>query len=224
MSDVRLICGDCLEVMPTLETGGVDVTVTDPPYGKGISRYGSFGIGQKSVAHNYSISEWDDVPFTSAQFEEIKRVSLNQIIFGFNYLSNVLPPTKAVIVWDKKLKNDWDDTFSDCEIAWTSLSIPARVYRHLWAGACRASETGKGEGKQHPTQKPIVVIEWMIKKYTKPGDLVLDPFMGSGTTGVACVHTGRNFIGIEIDPGYFAIAEKRIAAAQQQMLLPLVTE
>lgn len=210
---VTLYNADCLDILKTLPDGSVDAVVTDPPYGIGVARYGSFGVGAKSKMGSYAISDWDDQPLSMEQFDEIKRVSKWQVIFGFNHLSHVLPPTKSVIVWDKKLKNDWDDSFSDCEIAWTNLSIPARVYRHLWIGACRQSETGKGQGKVHPTQKPIALMEWIIKKYSKPGDTILDPFMGSGTTGVACVQTGRNFIGVELDPGYFAIAEKRIADA-----------
>lgn len=241
---VTLYLGDCLDVMKTIPAGSVDavgalrnvpqqpnkaalvgeakgriITITDPPYGKGVSRYGGFGTGVKSKMNDYAVSGWDDKPMTAEQFEEIKRVSTEQFIFGFNYLSHILPPTKSIIVWDKKLKNNWDDTFSDCEVIWTSLDIPARVYRHLWLGACRASETGKGEGKQHPTQKPIAVIRWLIEKFTNPGDTILDPFMGSGTTGVACVQTGRNFIGIEIDPGYFDIARRRIEQAQAQPTL-----
>ena len=204
---------DCLKYLRTLESKCVFAVVTDPPYGKGVSTYGNFGTGTKSTIHKYSVSDWDISPMSEEHFLEIQRVSKEQVIFGFNYLSDILPPTKSIIVWDKKLKNDWEDTFSDCEIAWTSFNMPARVFRHLFTGACRASETGKGEGKQHPTQKPIVVMSWIINKYTKPGDVILDPFMGSGTTGVACVQLGRDFIGCEIDREYFEIAKKRMQQA-----------
>ena len=211
--DYSLNLGDCLEYMKALEKNKRLFVVTDAPYGIGVSSYGSFGVGSKSTMQEYVISDWDNYPMTAEQFSEMKRISRHQIIFGFNYLSNILPPTKSIIVWDKKLKNDWDDTYSDCEVAWTSLDIPARVYRHLWMGACRASETGKGEGKEHPTQKPVALMRWIISKYTNQDDIILDPFMGSGSTIIAAHQLGRQSIGVEADEGYFETAKTRLAKA-----------
>jgi len=127
------------------------------------------------------------------------------VIFGGNYFR--LPPSRGWIVWDKK--NDGRD-FAEAELAWTNVDGVVRVFR-------KRPQNMDG-GKVHPTQKPVSLMEWVLLKFTKKGDTILDPFMGSGSTGVACVRTGRNFIGIEKDPEYFAIAEKRIVGAQPALL------
>lgn len=200
--------GDCREILPTLDK--VDLVLTDPPYGKKISMIESFGKANKSNTQTYNISSWDNMPMPETTFLLCKEVSQNQIIFGFNYLCNFLPPTSAIIVWDKKLKNNWEDTFADCEIIWTSFNHPPRVYRHLWHGACRASETNKGDYKKHPTQKPLVVITWLLNKYLKEKEAVLDPYLGSGTTLRAAKDLGRKAIGIEIEEKYCEISARRL--------------
>ncbi len=125
-----------------------------------------------------------------------------------------MPPSPGWIVWDKL--NGAND-FADCELAWTSYRRAVRKIAYMWNGMIKQ----KPEERFHPTQKPLAVMLWVIENYTKPGDTILDPFMGSGTTGVACVQLGRNFIGIEIDARYFAIAQKRIADAEKQIIMPL---
>ena len=141
-------------------------------------------------------------------------MSKEQIIFGFNNFMNILPPSRNIIVWDKKCKNDWEDNFSDCELAWVSKDGLPRVFRHLWMGALRASEKESGN-RRHPTQKPVVLMKWIVEKYSKQGFTILDPFMGSGTTGVACAELHRNFIGIEISEKYFNIAKRRIESVNK---------
>jgi len=205
--------------MMSMPDKSVDAVVTDPPYGIGIGRNGRIGgNGRITKVTQYQIVKWDDEGLTKEQLVELTRVSENQFIFGFEHLANVLGKAKSAFVWDKKMKNNWNDNFSDVEIAWTTYNRPSKCYRHLWMGALRNSEQGAGN-RVHPTQKPIQLMKWIIVNYTNKGDTILDPFMGSGTTGVACVQTGRSFIGCEIDPGYFKIAEKRIHDAQQQMRL-----
>ena len=208
-----IVVGDCLDIMADMPDNSVDLVLTDPPWGKQISRWKNFGAtsaNRKSRVVQYKTSDWDDAPLTLQQFQEIQRVSKNQIIFGFNYLSNILPPTPCVIVWDKKCKNGWDCNFSDCEIAWTSFGPPTRCFRHLWMGACRASETGKGQGKAHPTQKPVALMEWIIKKYSQQEDVIFDPFIGSGTTAVAAKMLGRRYYGCDISETYVELARKRL--------------
>jgi len=219
MVDVTLHLGDCLEYMRTLPDKSAEAVITDPPYGIGIGRNGRIGgNGRITKVKQYIPVKWDDIGLTNNQLSEIRRISKNQVIFGFEHLYEILGKCGSAIVWDKKCKNGWDDSFSDAEIAWTSYKRPTKVFRHLWMGALRGSEI-TSDARQHPTQKPIILMKWIIEKYTNPGDIVLDPFMGSGTTGIACVQTGRNFIGCEISEEYFKIAERRIKEAQEQLTL-----
>lgn len=214
MSDVDLKLGDCLDVMRGMADGSVDCIVTDPPYG---ILGGAKAIGGANIVEptQYKKMDWDYIPFSIEQFRECQRVSENQIIFGYNHFSSILPSTPCFIVWDKKCQNGWDDTFADGELAWTSFNRPGKIYRHLWMGALKK----KKEKRFHPTQKPVDLFKWIVEKFTDENDIILDPYMGSGTTGVACVKMGRSFIGIELDPEYFAIAEKRIEAAQGEFAL-----
>jgi DNA modification methylase len=195
---IELHLGDCLEYMKSMADKSVDAVITDPNYG--------LGIAANPVRQKHEKKDWDnDVP-DLACFDEVFRVSNNQIIWGGNYFS--LPPHKNFIIWDKYQPENF--TLAMCEMAWTSFDEPAKIFRY----------SVQREGANvHPTQKPVALMKWQIERYTKEGDTIFDPFMGSGTTGVACVQTGRNFIGCEIDEGYFKIAEKRIHDAQQQMKL-----
>jgi len=205
MGTQKLLQGDCLEKMKQMEDNSVDVIVTDPPYGiLGGSK--TIGGSNMSKVNEYNC-EWDNSRMSKEILTEIFRVSKNQIIFGYNYLADMLPVTNGLIVWDKKKKNNWFDNFSDGEMIWTSFKKPLRIFRFLWMGAIRE---GKRTKKVHPTQKPVDLMEWIIKNYTTEGDIIMDAFMGSGTTGVACKNTDRNFIGIELDEKYFNIAKQRI--------------
>jgi DNA modification methylase len=204
----ELILGDCLEVMRGMDAGSVDAVVTDPPYGKKPAGH----FGQKD-AIRFSIEDfaWDVKP-TRNLFDEMFRVSCNQVIWGANYFLEYLPSTNCMLVWDKM---NGHNPYADVEIAWTSLSTASKRYGQFWLG----SHIHRIETIFHPTQKPIGLMKWVILNCTQPGDTILDPFMGSGTTGVACIKTGRNFIGIEIDPTYYKIAEKRISEAAMQLPL-----
>jgi len=205
MGTQKLLQGDCLEKMKQMEDNSVDVIVTDPPYGiLGGSK--TIGGSNMSKVNEYNC-EWDNSRMSKEILTEIFRVSKNQIIFGYNYLADMLPVTNGLIVWDKKKKNNWFDNFSDGEMIWTSFKKPLRIFRFLWMGAIRE---GKRTKKVHPTQKPVDLMEWIIKNYTTEGDIIMDAFMGSGTTGVACKNLNRDFIGIELDKTYFDIATKRI--------------
>jgi DNA modification methylase len=197
IGDCTLYLGDCLAVLPVL--GGGMAVVTDPPYGIGITRSNrlatSRGLGGKT---------WDDKP---ADLSWLDTVASPAIIWGGNYFP--LPPTRAPLVWDK---NNAGRDFADFELAWTNLDMVARrfIFRPM----------NMDGGKEHPTQKPIQLMLWCLG-FLPDARTILDPFMGSGTTGVACVKLGRKFIGIEIDPDYFDIACRRIreAYAQPDMLV-----
>jgi DNA modification methylase len=213
MSTVELHLGDCLQVMRGMPAGSVDAVITDPPYGigrdKGFEGFGGFG---KPIARIQYSGDWDGNRPQKIYFDEILRVSKAALIFGGNYFSDLLPVGNHWVVWDKKQTMP---TFGDCELVWTNIKRNSvKWITREWNGLL-----GKEEARQHATQKPLKIMRWLIEKYTQTGDTVFDPFMGSGTTGVAAVELGRNFIGIEIDPTYYAIAEKRIAAAQAQPTL-----
>ena len=204
IGDCVLFNADCLAVLPTL--GKVDAVVTDPPYGIGESSKNFASRSKLASADKYERSDWDNAPCSPAALAWMVQNSQEQIIWGGNYFN--LPPTSCVLVWDKMgPAND----FADCELAWTNLPRAVRRIRYLWNGCMRKERDVE---RVHPTQKPIGVMRWAIE-FIK-GGTILDPFMGSGTTGVACVQLDRKFIGIEIEPKYFDIACKRIEEAYKQ--------
>jgi site-specific DNA-methyltransferase (adenine-specific) len=195
---INLHLGDCLEFMKGLDTASVDAVITDPPYG--------IGIAANPFRQKFERSDWDNKPVSKEILDEIFRVSKAQVLWGGNYFE--LPPTQCYLIWDKKQPQKFSSAM--CEMAWTSFKKPAKMFRFSVTSYF----------KEHPTQKPLPLMEWIIANYTNEGDTILDPFMGSGTTGVACVKLGRNFIGAEIHEPYFAIAQRRIAEAQLQAPLP----
>ena len=204
--NVTLYLGDCLTILPTLEAGSVDAVITDPPYGLG--DWNNRGINAGGLFDHEITQKWDK-PIAQEHIDEIFRVSKHQILWGANYYLDYLPRTKQMFVWNKYIRKMH---FNDCELAWTSG----------WREACRVYDLSpSGQKKVHPTQKPLKLILWCIGMLPDGCDLILDPFMGSGTTGVAAVQLGRRFIGVEIDPTYFAIAARRIKQAQQQIIMPL---
>ena len=206
---------DCLDILPQLPDGVVDgvvdAVVTDPPYGIAYSPGGggrsAFG---KGTTHK-KFTRCDLVIGDSAAFDPSPFLNFESVIlWGGNYFAQSLPPSPAWLVWDKHLAES-GLSFSEAEMAWTNLSSRVLIMRHLWNGVCKGSECGKS--RDHPTQKPIALMRWCIEKTT---GTVLDPFMGSGTTGVAAAQLGRDFIGVEIDAKYFDIAVNRIKAALAQ--------
>ena len=206
IGDATLYCADCMEILPTL--GKVDAVVTDPPYGLGESnRKKHMSRGQLADPVDYGDYDWDERPCSPEQITAMRICSRHQIIFGGNYFN--LPPTPCWLVWDKL---NGENDFADCELAWTNLDKAVRRIRWLWNGMIRRGH----EERYHPTQKPLGVIEWCINHLPPETLTILDPFMGSGTTGVACAKLGRKFIGVEIEERYFSIACRRIEEAYRQ--------
>jgi site-specific DNA-methyltransferase (adenine-specific)/modification methylase len=209
IGDCVLYEGDCLEIMPTL--GKVDAVVTDPPYGIGETgknsrqAAGVSRLGTKTRVVNYEPLKWDDKTADDGVAFALD-IARSAIVFGGNYYS--LPPTSCWLVWDKQNSGD----FADAELAWTNLPKAVRLIQWRWNGMIRKGH----EERFHPTQKPVGVMEWCIGHLPADSQTILDPFMGSGTTGVACVNLGRKFIGIECDAEYFDIACKRIEEAYKQ--------
>jgi len=215
MSEYTLHLGDCLEYMRGMEAGSVDAVVTDPPYGVNYVGGASFNRYGGNTKHHGVRIIGDAEPFDPTPFLSYPVV----ILFGANNFADRLPASRGWIFWHKRPGMKRND-FGDGEIVWTNQDRVIRYIRHMWNGVLRDSEVG--DERYHPTQKPVALIAWLLQEYTAPGDLIFDPFMGSGTTGVAALQLGRRFIGCEIDPDYFAIAEKRIAEAAKQP--PLFTD
>lgn len=204
---VTLYCGDCREVLPTI--GKVDAVVTDPPYGigadKGQAARANKRHGKALVASkDYGTSDWDAAPPSSDLIGLLLAISRYQIIFGGNYFN--LPPSRCWLVWDKLTG---DNDYADCELAWTNLDKPVRRIVWLWKGMLRKG----ADIREHPTQKPEGVMKWSLEQLPPDVVSVCDPFMGSGTTGVAAIARHIGFIGIEADERYFDIACRRIQAA-----------
>jgi site-specific DNA-methyltransferase (adenine-specific)/modification methylase len=207
IGDATLYLGDCREILPTLER--VDAVITDPPYGIGEAAKNHASRDKLAKTPGYIRSEWDDRPIDHDLLQTMIATGKHAIVFGGNYYP--MPAASCWLIWDKQ--NGAND-FADCELAWTNLPKAVRIFRHLWNGMIRAGEE-KGQQRVHPTQKPIAVMQWCIEQAGMP-ETIVDPFMGSGTTGVAAVRLGRKFIGIEREPRYFDIACERIANAQRQ--------
>jgi site-specific DNA-methyltransferase (adenine-specific) len=197
----RLILGDCRDVLPTL--GKVDAVVTDPPYGIGgvLHRPGNTGGNSWAKLYADGAPSWDAEPFVG--LEAVIAAGKDAIVWGGNYYA--LPPRRGWLLWDKIVR---EFSSGHAEMAWTTLDQPVRAFNY--ANGALASE-----GKEHPTQKPLPLMRWCLG-FLPAAKTILDPFMGSGTTGVAAVQMGRNFIGIEREPKYFDIACRRIEQAQRQ--------
>lgn len=208
IGNATLYLGDCMDILPTLDK--VDAVITDPPYG--ISRSGQQETFTKSAKHKRKHFEdfgWDEGRPNQQVFNLLLKIGNKCLFWGGNYFADMLPPTMGWLYWDKGQKGL---SMSDGELAWTSEQKALRsivVNRSALIGS------------DHPTQKPIQVMTWSIDQLGSP-ETILDPFMGSGTTGVAAIQMGRKFIGIEREPKYFDIACKRIeqAVAQPQLFEP----
>jgi site-specific DNA-methyltransferase (adenine-specific) len=221
--DVTLHLGDCLEYVRTMDAGSVDAVITDPPYGVLL---GEVNNGQAREKNQQPYSLFSDTP------EYIEQLVVPVIELCIQKFGRVVVTPGN--------RNLWKYPSPDDIGCWY---VPAATSRGKWGFACmnpilyygKSPRAGRGDTPNsvnmqavrdktidHPCPKPLAFMKWLIEKGSKPGDTVFDPFMGSGTTGVACMQTGRKFIGCEIDPGYFAIAEKRIRDAQMQGWLPLI--
>lgn len=197
---VTLYLGDCRDILPTLPK--VDAVVTDPPYGIGDKMQG----GTWGAADKYAdFRRWDVAP-SADNLALLRSMASSVVLWGGNYFD--APAARCWLIWDK---TNAVRTMADVELAWTNLDRPAKRFR----GAVGVHEWG------HPTEKPLDLMAWCIQQIPAPANLILDPFMGTGTTGVAAVQMGRQFIGIEIEPKYFDIACKRIADEARRPRLPL---
>lgn len=191
-----LYLGDCRDILPHL--GRVDAVVTDPPYGIGANKQ-TLGAGKKEFHRG---DDWDN---EAPDIRWVSGYAKSYCVWGGNYFADQLPVNNHILIWHKL--ND-GMSFSECELAWTNSGKQTRILQHHWGG----------EEKVHPTMKPLKVMEWSLS-FFPDAETILDPFMGSGTTGVAAMNLKRKFIGIEREEKYFEIACKRIEDAQRQEYL-----
>jgi site-specific DNA-methyltransferase (adenine-specific)/modification methylase len=212
IGNCTLYQGDCREILPTL--GKVDAVVTDPPYGIGFGNFNRTNRdsqGRAIKANKYKNSDWDNDFDFEPYYKIISDMRIPMIIWGGNYFPCLWnKPCKGVMFWNK---NQPCKNFSAGELAWSNLNAPARFIDYSYYGNIEGKTSASQ--KEHPTQKPVAVMQWCLS-HVPDAQVILDPFMGSGTTGVACVKMNRSFIGIELDPDYFEIACKRIRDAYAQ--------
>ena len=203
---VELLHTDCMAYMATLPDKAFELAICDPPYGIGMD---GGNVGYKGF-NNFVKKEWDNGIPPPGYFEQLFRVSKEQIIWGGNYFP--LRPTRGFIIWDKGegFKNR---TYAECEFAWTSFDVNARIFKH--------DPLAKGDyhGKINPCQKPIRLYKWLLKNYAKEGDRILDTHLGSGSSAIAAFDGGFDFVGCEIDADYYMAALKRFEYHRMQQKL-----
>jgi site-specific DNA-methyltransferase (adenine-specific) len=197
---------DCMDLMRRYPDGYFELACVDPPYGIGMD---GGNVGYKGF-NNFEKKDWDKSIPKQEYFEELFRVSQNQIVWGGNYFG--LPATRCFLVWDKG-EGFYNRTYAECELAWTSFNSNTCKIKH--------DPLAKGDykGKIHPTQKPVKLYDWIFANYAKEGDKILDTHVGSGSSRIAAHRAGLDFIGSELDPDYWAAQEKRYKDFKSQLTL-----
>jgi len=206
------ITNECnMELMSRYEDNHFDLAIVDPPYG--------IGVTKNKRLNNISNKDWDNEIPKKEYFNELKRVSKQQIIWGGNYFIEHLSNTRCFINWDKL---NHSDTYADCEMAWTSFDKNAKIFKYMWDGnkygfIGAIKGVGKKSIRMHPAQKPIALYEWLLMNYAKEGDKILDTHLGSGSIAIACHNLKYHLTACELDKEYFEAALKRIKRHQQQI-------
>lgn len=217
MLDYGLHNMDCMDGMAGYPDGYFDLAICDPPYGQNIhkmnfTKSGAIKVGKKCVAKRHDFrnkADWDNNRPDAAYFTELFRVSKQQIIWGGNYFADMLPPSKGFIVWDKRVLPNMTNDYADCEMAWCSIGV-ARMFRYLYNGMLQGDMKNREE-RVHPTQKPVVLYTWLLDRYARQGNIILDTHVGSASSLIACEMRGYQYVGFEIDPNYYRMAQNRIA-------------
>jgi len=202
---IRMYHGDCMEFMQSKGENAYDLAIVDPPYGLDIAEKLANGWVSKAGGTKFETKDWDKYTPTQEYWDELFRVSKNQIVWGGNYfMSKIQKDSPCWIFWDK---NNGDSLFADGEMAWTSFDSPVRLAKIHWCGSAAKHETG--QNKIHPTQKPIALYKWLLENYAKPGDKILDTHGGSGSICIACHALGFKLDWIELDLEYYDAAVER---------------
>lgn len=218
--NIELFNMDCMELMKSMPDKYFDLACVDPPYGidaanvlSGPRRKSGNGAAMKTA---FDKKDWDKSVPNQEYFNQLFRVSKNQIIWGANYMSNFLPPSMGWIVWDK---DNGTTNFSDCELAFSSFDKALRKYKYTWNGMLQGDMKNK-EDKIHPTQKPVKLYDWLLANYAKPEHKILDTHLGSGSSAIAAHYYGcAEFVGCELDEDYYDAAIKRFELQTAQATL-----
>lgn len=208
---------DCMAGMKEFPDKYFDLAIVDPPYGEKVGKGGymhntiSGGVAKR---HTYHLALWKQDRPSIDYFKELIRVSKNQIIWGGNYFADLLETSQGWIVWDKCIPEGVH--YADCELAWTSFDMATKKVTYQWSGMLQGDMKNK-EAKIHPTQKPVRLYEWLLNKYAKPGDIILDTHVGSASSLIACRNTRHKYVGFEIDKEYYRLAKERLENETAQM-------
>lgn len=214
---------DCMQGMAQFPDKYFDLAIVDPPYGIGYDTQAEKNSGQqfgraKAPKRKYHGGGWDVKP-PKEYFDELMRVSAKQIIWGGNYFTDSLPPSKAFICWDKRCSDQLTNNFADCEYAWCSEELGvARMCRYVWSGMLQENMKTKEE-RIHPTQKPVALYKWILTNYAKEGDLILDTHVGSASSLIACEDMGFKYVGFELDETYYKESKERLENHKAQVSL-----
>ena len=218
---IELLHCDCMEYMATVPDKYFDLAIVDPPYGinaanifSGEERRSGNGVANKTA---FVKKDWDIEPPKKQYFDELMRISKNQIVWGANYMSHLLPPSMGWIVWDK---DNGTTKFSDAELAFSSFEKALRIYKYTWNGMIQGDMKNK-ETRIHPTQKPVALYEWLLTNYAKKGQRILDTHLGSGSSAIAAHYFGVDFVGCELDKDYFDAAKARFDMATKQLAMSI---
>ena len=218
---LSLYHADCMDIMRQFPDKHFDLAIVDPPYGIGLAGYSTspkkiFGKSVPCKGSFFVKKKWDSERPAPAFFEELRRISGHQIIWGGNYFADLLPASKGWIVWNKHTNGQ----FADGELAYSSFDMPLRIFDFVWNGLLQEDMKNK-EQRIHPTQKPVALYRWLLAKYAQPGQRILDTHLGSGSHAIAAHYAGMEFTGIELDADYFKAACERIERETSQMTLSL---
>ena len=204
----EFINGDCMDYLPEFKDNHFDLAIIDCPYGIGEDGKSNHSRGTRGIRPTmFEPKSWDKTSPDKAYFDELIRVSKDQIVWGANHFISKLPyDSPCWIVWDKQ---NGSNDFADCELAWCSFKTAVRIFRFTWHGMLQGDMKNK-EKRIHPTQKPVRLYRWLLANYAKQGDLILDTHVGSASSLIACEQMGFNYIGYELDIDYYNAAKKRI--------------
>lgn len=211
-SKIHLFNEDCMIAMSRMKDKQFDLAIVDPPYG--IGKTWSKSRKYKFYRHTSSYDNSKDSMPSEKYFKELMRVSHKQVIWGWNYFTDLLPPSNNIIVWDK-MRSFLDTNMSECEFAWTNFSSTARIARFEWNGFMKGNESGIK--KIHPYQKPVGLYRWILNNYASFGNTILDTHSGSGSSAIACYDSNLEFTGYEIDVEYFNSSIIRIENHKKQL-------
>ena len=212
----KLYLMDCMEGMKQFPDKYFELAIVDTPYGIGAYSDGTMGGGVLAKQSTYKKTEWDFTTPETEYFLELKRVSKNQIVWGANHFISKIPfDSSCWIVWDKQ---NGENNFADCELAWTSFKTAVRKFTYKWQGMLQGNMKNK-EIRIHPTQKPVALYTWLLNNYAKPGDKILDTHCGSASSLIACHKLGFDYVAFELDKDYYKASMERLQAVKNQVSL-----